>query len=186
MSNTVKVLLIIGAVIIGLVTCCCAGGGMWFAANKERLMAAGDRAEREAEAFAADHDAPACLEESFRRYRLDPGLGSEIATKIFMTRCLEVAVTPPDFCDGVPGPMDIMEGVSWRLRKCATIGALPDPQACGRMLDTVPAFCEQYRAGAFAGSDDDTVSEEDESVAPGPPDPAVAPEPAVGEVPPAK
>jgi hypothetical protein len=136
-------------VAIGLVLVCvlaCAGlvvgGKVWFEANKDELMAMGERAMTEGEAFGMGTEQPGCVNEALGRVggcaQIDPMCEAEIG--IFLESCLGAATTSPGFCDGVPQESSIMDSATWRLATCQNLGRAGD-EACGRILGSVQKHC---------------------------------------------
>ncbi len=142
MSTGIKVA--IGLVLLCVLACAglVLGGKMWFEANKDDLLAMGERAEAEGEAFGMGAAQPGCVNEAMRRVdgcgELDPLCEAEVG--IFIEACLQVASPTPGFCDGVPEESSIMDSATWRLATCQNLGRGGD-EACGRILGSVQKYC---------------------------------------------
>lgn len=147
MNKTVKIILIIIGCFFLLGLGMCGACYVWFEQNKEQLKAEGEKLRAEADAFAKTADQDGCLKETFRRQsQCDPGelagaicRGKEMA---FFSACLEKAAPTAGFCDDVPKRDQIMELVTWSLKRCDTIGR-PGDQACAKTFQQVAAYCER-------------------------------------------
>jgi hypothetical protein len=134
------VLIIFGCV--GFLCLASAGAGyLWFNENKDKLKGVGERAKKEGAAFAYEHDAEECVDEALRRLEGHRGIIEQAEHKLFLKACLEKAVRPSQFCEGVPPRSEIMVSATWAVERCVAKGKLND-QECARLMQPVQEACQ--------------------------------------------
>ncbi len=142
-----KIVLIVLGVIVGLgvvgIGACVLSGYFWFQSNVPELRATGERMTREAREYAAAHTQSECIEEGFRRNDTC-GTGMEVMcrteARIFVDRCLTEATETPGLCEGVPPPMEIMQGATWALQYCHDHGHGQD-RHCSNFVRAIVEYC---------------------------------------------
>lgn len=140
MPTWLKVVL---GLLAGALLLCAVGAGavyFWVDKNKDRLKDVGQRAHREAEAFAANNDATACVQETLRRLDERSGIVDEAEHKIFLRACLDKAQRPADFCEGVPARGEYIATAEWAVKKCQALGRAGN-QPCGRLVQAIQEAC---------------------------------------------
>lgn len=145
MNKTVKIILIVFAVLFALSATVCGGGYLWLRSQKDELAAEGHRQRVEAEEFAKNNDQDGCVSEALRRMTgCDPNplIGSVCRglQGAFLTGCLRKAKPTPGFCEEVPPPSEILKMVNWSLRRCAEVDQT-NKEACSKMYGSVATFC---------------------------------------------
>jgi hypothetical protein len=152
-KRTVKVLLIIGAAIIGVIILGVAGlagaGYYWWRHNGESLKASVRAAMAEGETAGRRTNEQGCFDQASVRIASRPGITQMIQNQIqnqtFVTTCLSVAQPTPGLCDGVPGPLEIMKSVKWKMARCsATLDANARNQ-CQQLTGVLQNHCAERR-----------------------------------------
>jgi hypothetical protein len=141
MPKWLKVVLIIFGCFMFLCLASAGAGYLWFNENKEKLKGVGERAKKEAAAFAYNHDAEECVDEALRRLENHRSIVEQAEHKLFFKACLEKAARPPQFCDGVPPRSEIMAGATWTVERCVAKGKTND-QECARLMQGIIETCQ--------------------------------------------
>jgi hypothetical protein len=128
------VLLFLGAIFVGAIV-------WWVSANKDRLLAEGKQTMAEAEAYAADHDQRACVDEGLRRLDVCDGLVCESKAKVFVSTCIKKAQATAGFCEGVPAKSQIIDTSLWVIDECVRQGRQSDDSSCHRFMQALPEAC---------------------------------------------
>jgi hypothetical protein len=131
-------LIALGAIIV-LVTAVGVGGYLWWQNNGEAMIASGRAAMQEGSRFGAGKDSWACADEAARRTK-GGGFNDAINGGLFVAHCLPVAKLAPGFCDGVPGPTDILASVSWQAQLNQKYGLTP-PFETAALPQEIQKFC---------------------------------------------
>jgi hypothetical protein len=139
MPTWLKGILITLGVIIVLVSAVGTGIYVWWQRNGEAMIASGRVAMDEGSRFAAGKDSWACADEAARRSK-GAGFNEAINAGVFLGHCLPVAKLAPGFCDGVPGPTDILAGVSWQAQLNQKYGLSP-PFETTALPQQIQKFC---------------------------------------------
>ena len=142
MPGWLKVLLIVAVVIVLLVLGVIGAGVYWWMRNKDSLMARAKEVATEGQDFGRSTDNQGCVDETFSRYKKDPGMSSAISTSIFMRMCLDASRPTPGFCTDVPKATDFLKATRWRVDQCRKIDLASD-NYCQQLFQPVQEFCEK-------------------------------------------
>jgi hypothetical protein len=146
MPTWLKGILITLGVIIVLVSAVGTGIYVWWQRNREAMIASGRAAMDEGSRFGTGKDSWACADEAARRIK-GAGFNEAVNAGLFLGRCLPVAKLAPGFCDGVPGPMDILANVSWGAQLNQKYGLSP-PFETAALPQVIQKFCETQAKGS--------------------------------------
>src|SRR3954463_4574436 len=102
MAGWLKALLITAIVVVQLIVGVIGAGVLWWMRNKESLRAHAKEAAADGRDFGRNSDNSGCVDETFARYKKDPGFFNSLNYSRFMEVCLEVSRPTPEFCDNVP------------------------------------------------------------------------------------
>lgn len=115
----------------------------WLRGGAASLKEAAQAIDQEARAFARGKDAEACVAESFARLkRCDGGVLCQAKTRTFLSRCLDAAAVPAEFCAQVPE--GIIAAGRWQAEECVRRGKTGD-QACIQLMGAVAMHCRPER-----------------------------------------
>ena len=144
MPGWLKALLIVAIVIVLLVVGVVGAGVIWWAKNKDALMARAKQVATEGKDFGRHADNQGCVDEGVSRYKKEPGFGNAISTGIFMRTCLEASRPTPGFCDNVPRVTEFMKSAEWQVDQCRRINLSQD-NYCRQLFQPVQQYCETGR-----------------------------------------
>ena len=144
MPTWLKVLLVIGVVVFGLVSTAFTIGFFWFRAHSKELRREAARTSNEAQEFARGKEINACVDEGLRRAaNCSPTSFICMAqAQVFVRQCAQAATVPPHFCDDVPKPTDIMATVKWQQAECARRGRANDSR-CPQVVGALQTYCSR-------------------------------------------
>jgi len=140
MPTWVKVVLIIFLVGFVVLVAGIIIAARWVRSQGASLQTEGKALMAEAQEYGKGKDGEACVDESFRRLKTCNGFICEARVKIFLQACLPSATVPPEFCEGVPKPSEIMATVRYQLGECEKRGMTND-KPCTRLIAGVQAYC---------------------------------------------
>lgn len=141
MNKGTRTLLFVVLGACALLFATCGGVAAWLYLNADRLSEQGKAAMRDGAHFGGGKQAPACVEEALRRLdQRELGILGEATNKVFLEACLDVAVLPPGFCDGVAPRDQIIASASWALRRCEEAGRA-NHQPCTRLVGAIQERC---------------------------------------------
>ena len=136
-------LIVIGSIIL-FVMVMGVGGYTWWKYNGQTLMQDAQAADGEGRRFGAGKDSTACMEEGGRRTK-GIGFSGAVAARLFLESCLKAAKLEAAFCDGVPGPTELLRSVSWQAQLNQKYGLHP-PFESVVLPQSIIAFCESRLA----------------------------------------
>lgn len=141
MSQKAKVALII--VICMLVFVVATIGGYWYWLTQNR--AGFQQSQAEGLAFGKQTDDNGCWQTALQRQKQVQDYKGTVQNNSFLLACLAAATNPPQFCEGVPMPGEIIDSTRWTLERCAR----PEMQAlsksdCKGLLATLQTYCSEY------------------------------------------
>jgi hypothetical protein len=142
MPKWLKIVLILLGVVVLLCGLSSAGAYWWLNANKDRLKGVGERAKKEGNAFAYEHDAEECVDEGLRRLKERSSIVDQAEHKLFLKACLEKASRPAGFCTGAPPHGEIFQAANWAVERCVAKGR-PQDQDCGRLMQAALESCQR-------------------------------------------
>jgi hypothetical protein len=141
MTNKAKVALFIILSTILFVVLTVGGFVYWLSQNKEMLK----QNQTAGLAYGKQTDDHGCWQEALRRQTQVKGYKDNVGNNSFLLACLAAAANPPDFCDNVPRPGEIIATTQWSLQRCGE----PDLKQlsksdCQGLLHTVQTYCSEY------------------------------------------
>ena len=153
MPTWMKVLLVVGVLLVLLVVGGAVAVFLLARTYGPGLVEAGKQTYSEGVEYGRRTDNEGCLNEAAARHARAEGFTDMVRNGIFMQVCLENSRPTPGFCDGVPGPLEVMKGVTWQHQQCKRFGLTPEQQ-CGQLFQGVQRFCEErgLRPGANANT----------------------------------
>ena len=139
MPGWLKGLLIV-VVVIGLLVVGAIGAGyLWWVRNKDTIRARARETTAQGREFGNSADNQTCVDETFARYKKEPGFFNAAYYGQFLNACLKASRPTPGFCDEVPaGKMDKL--MTWRAAQCAHYD-IPNDQKCQQLLSGEVMFC---------------------------------------------
>jgi hypothetical protein len=90
-ATLAKNLLIVALVVVVLVLGVVGTGVVWWMKNKDALMARAKEVVAEGKEFGGRNDQQACVDETIRRYKKEPGFGSAMSNNFFLRGCLDAS-----------------------------------------------------------------------------------------------
>jgi hypothetical protein len=149
MSRKSTLVLLISLGVFIVVAAVVGGGYWWWQQNGDALMAEARSAAAEGTRFAVGKDEQACVDEAVTRAKRD-GMTAPLKAQSFLTTCLRAARPVAGFCDGVPGPMDVLNSMAWNAQRTSEygLGAFQAPF----VVQTIQRFCASAVTKAAAAS----------------------------------
>lgn len=145
MTKGAKIAIIVTLSVLAVSATCIGGAVWWWSANEEKIVEGLRGGLEEGAAFGqAAADQQACIDEGLARSSECGQLGIACGTKaqIFTQGCLYAAPRVPGLCDGVPGPTDIIDTVSWSTDQCAAADQTVN-NFCGNIYGALQGFCAE-------------------------------------------
>ena len=142
MPRWLKILLIVALVVVVLVLGVVGTGVVWWMKNKDALMARAKEVVAEGKEFGGRNDQQACVDETIRRYKKEPGFGSAMSNNFFLRGCLDASKPTDGFCDSVPKATEFMKSAEWQLEQCRRVDLAKDSY-CRQLFQPVQQFCEK-------------------------------------------
>ena len=141
MSNKAKVALIIVVCMVVFVTATIGGYWYWLTQNRSGLQ----QSQAEGLAYGKQTDDQSCWDVALRRQKQAQDYKGTLQNNSFLLACLAAASNPPNFCESVPLPLEIIDSTRWTLERCAR----PEMQAlsksdCKGLLATLQTYCSEY------------------------------------------
>jgi hypothetical protein len=133
MTNKAKVASAIVVLILLFVSAVVGGYLYWLKQNKSVLQTR----QTEGLAFGKTTDDNSCWQEALKR----PNPGS-LQNNSFLLACLAAARNPPNFCDGVPLPGEMIDSIAWTTERCSKLGV--SKVDCPGLLRTLQTYCSEY------------------------------------------
>lgn len=144
MSKGAKIAIIVTVVVLGLFGSCVGGVMWWWSENGEEFLSAArtgmaDGARWGETATDQNH----CIDEGVERSAGCGQMAISCGTQaqLFTQGCLYTAPKVEGICDGVPGPTDIMDSVSWTTENCKDRGQTLN-NFCGNIFGSLQAYCD--------------------------------------------
>jgi hypothetical protein len=144
------VLICLGAFIL-LIAALVGGGYFWWQSNGDALIADARTAEAEGTRFAAGKDDLACVDEAIARVKGGAMFIGGLKAQSFLTSCLRSARLVGGFCDGVPGPDEVLKSITWNQQRTSEYGL--GPSEAPFVIQTIQRFCASSAVKAAAGPD---------------------------------
>lgn len=130
-----------------------AGGGYyWWKSNGDALIADARAIEQEGTKFAAGKDDLACVDESITRVKGGAMFVGGLRAQFFLTGCLRAARRVNGFCDGVPGPDEVLRSISWNQQRTSDYGL--GPSEAPFIIQTIQRFCASASVKSAAAGPD--------------------------------
>lgn len=141
MSNKARIAIIIISVMILFVIG--AGGGLlyWLSQNRAALK----QSQSAGLSFGKQTDDNGCWQEALKREQQIKDYTGSLHNNSFLLACLAAAANPPNFCEGVPLPGEMLDTARWMVERCAR----PEMQSLGKsdcegLLRTRQTYCSAY------------------------------------------
>ncbi|NOT60490.1 MAG: hypothetical protein HOP19_09730 [Acidobacteria bacterium] len=138
MTNKAKVASAIVAVILLFVTAVVGGYAYWLRQNKPSLQAK----QAEGLAFGKTTDDNGCWQEAVKRQKDAKDFATTLQNNSFMLACLAAAKNPPNFCDEVPLPGEMITSIAWSTERCSKLDL--SKSDCQGLLRTLQTYCSEY------------------------------------------
>lgn len=141
MTNKAKVASAIIAIALLFVTMVVGGGWYWLTQNRASLK----QSQTEGLAFGKQTNDQGCWDVALKRQKEVQDYKGTLKNNSFLLACLAAAINPPQFCEAVPMPGQIIDSTRWTLERCGR----PEMQAlsksnCKELLTTLQTYCSQY------------------------------------------
>jgi hypothetical protein len=146
MSNAIKIVLAIVAVGILAVAAIVGGGVYWWSRHGQEYISSVRESVKEGMQAGQTLDSDQCVADAVKRHRQDPGFGTAVKTRLFLTGCLKTAEPVDGFCDEVPRTTEFRESIRWQLAQCQAYG-LSDSY-CGQLFSEVQKYCDANQLGS--------------------------------------
>lgn len=141
MSQKTKVALIIVAGMVLFVAAVAGWYWRWLSQQRPALL----QQRAAGLAFGKQTDDAACWQEALRRHKAAKDFAGAVQNNSFLLACLAAASNPPNFCEGVPFPGEIVTGARWTLERCGRPEMQGISQAdCKGLLATLQTYCSEY------------------------------------------
>jgi hypothetical protein len=141
LSTTMKVFLIIIAIIAFLLAALIGSTILLFNANKGDLEAMANKIGTEAQDFAEDKNQQDCVKETTSKLNSCYGLSCRIESIIFMRICLDEAKPSPDLCTNIPPIDNMIDTAKWRVEQCESMDMNDDH--CRSFIGKLQEYCNE-------------------------------------------
>ena len=145
MPGWVKALLIAAIIVVLLILGAAGAGYMWWNRNRDSIRAQAKEKATEGRELGGNSDNQGCVDETFARYKKEPGFFNAAHYGQFMKACLEASRSTPGFCDNVP-VSNMTEMIAWREERCRHYD-VPNDQKCAQLLVPQVMFCGPRKRG---------------------------------------
>lgn len=144
MSKGAKIAIIVTLAVIAVFGSCVGGAMWWWSENKDGLISATKAGLAEGARYGEDaQDQLACVEEGMERSaacgRMQITCGT--SAQMFTQGCLYTAPESEGICDGVPGPTEVIDTVSWSTGQCKDRGQTLN-DFCGSVMGALQVYCD--------------------------------------------
>ena len=138
MTGKTKVATVIITVIFVFVGAVVGGYLYWLKQNKAGLQQARDAGLR----LGKTMDDNGCWQEAVKRQKDTKDFGASLKNNSFLLACLAAASNPPNFCDGVPLPGQMIDSITWTSQRCSQLDL--SQSDCQGLLRTLQTYCSEY------------------------------------------
>ncbi len=138
MTNKAKTAGVIVAVILLFVVLVVGGYLYWLNQNKPGLQQARDAGL----ALGKTMDDNGCWQEALKRQKDAKDFGATLHNNSFLLACLAAASNPPNFCDGVPLPGEMITSITWTNERCSQLDL--GKTDCQSLMRTLQTYCSEY------------------------------------------
>ena len=115
-------------------------GGYFYWLNQNK---AGLQASRTAGlAWGKRTDDNGCWQEAVKRQGSTKDFGASLKNNSFLLACLAAASNPPNFCDGVPLPGQMIDSFAWTNERCSKLDL--SKSNCQGLMRTLQTYCSEY------------------------------------------
>jgi hypothetical protein len=144
MSKGAKIAIIVTLAVIAVFGSCVGGAMWWWSENKDGLIHATRAGLAEGGRFGESADNQlACIEEGMERSagcgRMQLACGTGAQT--FTQGCLYTAPASDGICEGVPGPTEVIDTVSWSTGQCKDRGQTLN-DFCASVMGALQVYCD--------------------------------------------
>jgi hypothetical protein len=138
MTNKARVAAVIVVLLLLFVAAVVGGYFYWLQQNKGELQ----QARTAGLAFGKTTDDRGCWQEAVKRQQSIKEYSTTIKNNSFLLACLAAASNPPDFCDGVPLPGEMIDSIAWTNERCGQLNL--SRTDCQSLLRTLQTYCSEY------------------------------------------
>jgi hypothetical protein len=138
MTNKARVAAAIVALLLLFVVVVVGGYFYWLNQNKAGLQAARDAGLK----LGKTMDDNGCWQEAVKRQKDTKDFGASLKNNSFLLACLAAASNPPNFCDGVPLPGQMIDSITWTSQRCSQLDL--SKSDCQGLLRTLQTYCSEY------------------------------------------
>ena len=138
MTNKGRIAAILVAVALLFVIAVVGGYFYWLNQNKAGLQAARDAGLE----LGKKMDDNGCWQEALKRQKDAKDFGASLKNNSFLLACLAAASNPPNFCDGVPLPGQMIDSITWTNERCSQLDL--SQSDCQGLLRTLQTYCSEY------------------------------------------
>lgn len=143
MPGWLKALLIVAIVGVLLVIGAIGAGYIWWMRNRDSITTHAKERAVEGEEFGRNADNQGCIDETFLRYKKEPGFLNAINYGHFMEKCLEASRPTSGFCEAIPADKP-MELLAWKEAQCQHYD-VPNDHKCQQLVMPEVVFCDAKR-----------------------------------------
>jgi hypothetical protein len=138
MTSKARVAAIILVVVFLFVSAVVGGYLFWLNRNKAGLQQARDAGLL----FGKATDDNGCWQEALKRQKSAKDFTATLQNNSFMLACMAAASNPPNFCNGVPLPGELIDSVAWTNERCSKLEI--SKTDCQGLLRTLQTYCSEY------------------------------------------
>ena len=138
MTDKARIATTIVAVILLFVVAVVGGYLYWLRQNKPGLQQARDAGL----AVGKTMDDNGCWQEALKRQKGAKDFAATLQNNSFLLACLAAASNPPNFCDGVPLPGEMIESIAWTNQRCSKLEL--GKSDCQGLMRTLQTYCSEY------------------------------------------
>jgi hypothetical protein len=149
MSTAIKIVLAIVSAGILAVATIVGIGVYWWSRHGQDYISSVQESANDGMQAGRTMDSQQCVAEAVKRHRRDPGFGSAVKTRLFLTGCLKTAEPVDGFCDEVPRTTEFRESIGWQLAQCH--GHELNDTYCGQLFSEVQKYCDANQLGLRRG-----------------------------------
>lgn len=112
----------------------------WVRANHGKLEAHARQLTDDGRRYGEGKTLAACVDESLRREKADPGIMNGMRNQIFLAACASKAAPSPELCADTPAPDEIIASARWSVIQCKRRG-LENDAMCRQAFTLVAQKC---------------------------------------------
>ena len=144
MSKTAKGCLIVAACLVGMGLILIGVGALWWANNKDAIIAQARENRDAGLAFGEKTDNTGCLQESLTPHGQCGAFTCHVSNNLFFSACLENSRPNEGFCTNVPRVEEFVSSAQGRIRQCSD-RSLSD-NYCAELFGEIQKYCNEKPA----------------------------------------